>query len=283
MRLNIKYLLLFALFLSSIAGAEEPGSGAGATAPVEASSAVTASPAPATHNIIISTMPAGASVFVDGKYAGISPATIMDLADGNHQVEFKKDDYERYESRIWTDKDRTALEFTLVPLKSVLIVDGMPPFAEVEVGGSGKVKARLVMDIAPGKYDLTVSKFGFMPSSQEIEIGPNKKYEIPYRLERDEELVDSINTRRFLYKTGAWTGAALAVAGTAAAVYFYSEASAARSAYDSAVSQAVMDQHMSDVKSNNRMTMISISVAVIGAGGGIASLFMIPDVPAGGE
>ena len=75
------------------------------------------------ESLVIMTVPAGAAISVDGKNAGISPATIPNLVPGNHTVNLTKDGYIASVQQVTIMPGLTGqLAITLAPASPIAAV-----------------------------------------------------------------------------------------------------------------------------------------------------------------
>ncbi|MGB7789129.1 DUF5711 family protein [Methanoregula sp.] len=63
-------------------------------------SATTAITAPGTGAVIVSSIPAGAGIYVDNSYRGVSPLTVADLSPGNHAILLKEAGYSDWSTTV---------------------------------------------------------------------------------------------------------------------------------------------------------------------------------------
>ena len=131
-------------------------------APMVAAAAVPSAPAPAAAlvSLIVDSHPPGATLFVDGKPADHTPAT-LELAPGPHEVVVSKDRY------ATTTEHATAPGSLTVELKRpslTLEVQSRPPAAQVEVGGVPRGKTPVTLHL-PGyeSYQVQVMLAGAEP------------------------------------------------------------------------------------------------------------------------
>jgi hypothetical protein len=74
---------------------------------------------PATGSIAVSSVPGGASVFLDNAYVGISPLTIPSVQPGSHVVTITQTGYQNYEMTVTVQGGQTAqVSATLTPVTS---------------------------------------------------------------------------------------------------------------------------------------------------------------------
>jgi serine/threonine protein kinase len=91
-------------------------------------------------SVVVLSKPAGLSVWVDGKDSGrVTPATIAELAQGEHQILIKRNQTTLHRVRV-TLKDGAAepIEVDVAKLPTILDVISEPPGASVRINGEPK-------------------------------------------------------------------------------------------------------------------------------------------------
>lgn len=79
-------------------------------------------------NIAVSSYPAGAQIFVDSSYKGVTPLTIDNVTIGSHNVELKKDGYlNNFSSVTVGDGENVTLSVTLTTTVSTPIISNITP------------------------------------------------------------------------------------------------------------------------------------------------------------
>ncbi len=123
-------------------------------------------------SLVIGSVPDNASVVVNGQYRGKTPLTLDNLDPGTYTVNLSKFGYAL--TTATTDLqsgERQEVTATLPPTMGSLIVNTTPPGARVIVDGrdSGTSPAT-VTGLMPGNHNLTITKDGYTPSGQQVEI-----------------------------------------------------------------------------------------------------------------
>ena len=77
---------------------------------------------PETGTIIVTSVPEGAEVYLDNEYRGTTPVTIRSVPAGTHQVELRRDGYERWSVPVTVTGGGTST----VPANLVVIVTTLP-------------------------------------------------------------------------------------------------------------------------------------------------------------
>jgi hypothetical protein len=124
----------------------------------------------------VRTTPGGCDVSIDGNDAGTTDSggtlTFGPVSAGKHVVTIRKDRYreERRDVTFASGADR-SLEVTLTLLPAKLTVNANVPQAEIRIG-KGEVHSNRVeaMELAPGRYEVTVAKLGFKTYSGFVDL-----------------------------------------------------------------------------------------------------------------
>jgi hypothetical protein len=126
----------------------------------------------------VTSSPAGASVFVDGRLLGITPVVLTDVTAGVRRVQLRADGFE---SRSWSldlsAGDSRSLDADLTPVRrsAPLVVNTEPSSADVTlVGYAGSYRPGI--ELPDGRYTVRVSADGFGTREVPIEIaGQNQQ------------------------------------------------------------------------------------------------------------
>jgi hypothetical protein len=128
-------------------------------------------------------------VTIDGNPAGTTNAagllTVDPVAPGKRVVLVSKKQYqeERREVTFVAGTDR-ALEVTLSPLPARLTVNVNLPDAEIRVGDTPARTGRVDdLEIAPGRYTVSVTKLGYRPYTGTVNLGPGQSARIDAAIE----------------------------------------------------------------------------------------------------
>jgi hypothetical protein len=164
--------------------------------------------------LVISTNPTGASVQIKGPHKWMTTATspkTFSLPSGLYDVLVQKEGYRPYrESLEITEGKEIKRQITLSPLLSTLIVKTSPPQARITLYDAQNKKHSGVspwqVQIPSGSWRVAISKPGYIPISQQIEMAHNTKIERHYTLDL------LVPPKRKLARTLAWSSVGLAVA-----------------------------------------------------------------------
>jgi len=134
---------------------------------------------PATGELVISSVPAGAQVQVDGSMAGLTPISLTNLSAGQRLVVLSKPGY-AVESRsvVVQRGTRTALAVSLNQMAAVASVASDPAGAAIIIDGrdTGKVTpAKLV--VGQGNHSLVLRKPGYLETSASMALNSGETFQ----------------------------------------------------------------------------------------------------------
>ncbi|MEW6359459.1 MAG: PEGA domain-containing protein [Planctomycetota bacterium] len=125
-------------------------------------------------SLSIATDPPGATVFVDWKYAGLSPLEGISVEPGAHAVRIEKHNHSRWSQLVAVrENGPTTLNVKLDPARRGAVeVVSLPTNASVQLSGvdqHGKTPVTL-QDVPYGTYDLTITATGYKPWRKSVEV-----------------------------------------------------------------------------------------------------------------
>ncbi|MFN3699613.1 MAG: PEGA domain-containing protein, partial [Dictyoglomus sp.] len=127
--------------------------------------------------------PSEAQVYINDKYEGITPLSVM-LLPGNYRVTLKKEGYEDYNTNIVVQEGRDrSYTFNLKPAYGNLRIETNPSGASVYLDGSYKGITPLTLYSLPAKtYQLRIVFSGYQERVETIKVEPNKTNYLSYIL-----------------------------------------------------------------------------------------------------
>jgi len=132
---------------------------------------------------IVST-PAGAEVYVDGEYQGITPLNIT-VSPGAHSVQLTRPGYEDYSTTVTVEAGKTViLTVSLTPKPGTLVVDSTPSGASVYVDGSYQGTTPLTVKVQPGPHEVNVTLKGYEPYTKTVNVPPGGTVRMAAKLEK---------------------------------------------------------------------------------------------------
>lgn len=120
----------------------------------------------------VTTDPPGASVFIDGRFVGVTPTIVRDVTPGRHLIRVHKKGYTPQAQALNVARGRQAVHLPLARLATgTLLVTSEPTEAQVFLDGErvGTTPARLT-EVPVGTHDLHVHKAGYASCRQTIEV-----------------------------------------------------------------------------------------------------------------
>ncbi|HEY2115475.1 MAG TPA: serine/threonine-protein kinase, partial [Candidatus Angelobacter sp.] len=139
-----------------------------------AAAASVAPPAPAEGQLIVSSMPMGATVEIEGR-AGQqwkAPQTIPGLSAGNYKVTFNMPGYATETRSVQvTGGARTPVDARMSAVKAFVTITGTPSGAHVLINGkdTGKVTP-IEFLVEPGTQTIVVRKQGFLDATTDLKV-----------------------------------------------------------------------------------------------------------------
>jgi hypothetical protein len=136
--------------------------------------------------VYVSTDPAGANLFCDSVSQGTTPATIL-VTRGKHIINVRKAGYRENRTGITaTSGEKQAVEFTLEPIKGLILVHSQPSGAEVEIDGASIGKTPFFChEVLPGERRLQVSMPGYMSKTINLNIEDRTPVKVDVTLSSD--------------------------------------------------------------------------------------------------
>jgi len=140
---------------------------------------------PSHGDLEVTSEPAGASVFLDQKFQGVTPRRLARVPRGTHQLRLALAGHHDVTRAIPIDKRRAAVHFNLRPIPPVgtLVVRSEPAGAHVWLDGERflDTPAR-VESVSPGAHELKVERPGWLPHRETIQVSGDKEEVISVRL-----------------------------------------------------------------------------------------------------
>ena len=134
--------------------------------------------------VTVSSVPAGATIEVDGQKLGITPAKV-DMDSGIRRVQLTAPGLRPWTSSIviTAGKPETIGPVTLGLADAHVTVRSVPSGAQVTTGGSFRGITPVTVDLAPGvSHSITVARAGYAPWTRELFAEPDKTSTLDARL-----------------------------------------------------------------------------------------------------
>jgi formylglycine-generating enzyme required for sulfatase activity len=134
--------------------------------------------------VTVLTRPAGATVLVDGKSAGVTPAR-LELDAGTHRIELRQPGFKPWTNDIQVVANQSQ---TLGPVQlglpdGTLVVRTEPAGASVSVGGAFRGRGPVTLDVRPEvSLDVVASRDGYEPATAQVTVAPGARRELQLAL-----------------------------------------------------------------------------------------------------
>ena len=117
---------------------------------------VSATLTPEPGSISISSVPAGAKIYLDGAYKGTTPKTISDVSVGYHTIELNKDDYQSWSASVYVtsgDTETVSASMSAIPVAATPTI--IPTVSPTPISTPTPTSALVDSDGdgVPDKYD----------------------------------------------------------------------------------------------------------------------------------
>ncbi len=140
----------------------------------------------------VTTVPAGATVIVNGITHGTTPVTVRDIPNGRSKVTLKLDGYKdetRELSLNAGDQQRLDVALTAVPAK--LMLSSVPEGARFYLNGTIRGKGPLILDpIEPGSYTVRAELNGYEILSKVLSVKNGETVREEFRLASNQGTLD---------------------------------------------------------------------------------------------
>jgi len=144
---------------------------------------------PKAVSLAIGSTPDKATVFIDDKYAGLTPLVVKDLSPGHHFVKLTKRDHlpwTKLVELLWAEE---RLDAKLAPKpKGALLVASEPSQADVYIDGEYEGKTPLEKkNLDANPYSVRIEKAQFIPWEGEVEVRAGEQSKVDARLKNKVE------------------------------------------------------------------------------------------------
>ncbi len=139
-------------------------------------------------NADISSMPTGATIYLDGNYVGVSHQVINDIPTGIHAISLKKDGYYDWNSEIEIVKGKTIaitaeMETREIPYDGSINILSTPSNAEVYIDGELKGYTPLIIrELGPGNYHINLKLAGYQDWDVSVDVSADEQEKISANL-----------------------------------------------------------------------------------------------------
>lgn len=140
---------------------------------------------PSHGDLHISSVPAGASIFLDHEFVGVTPQALRRLARGIHLVRLSQAGYVAVVRTVAVEKRRSAEHFELVPLPATgtLVIHSEPSGAHTWLDGvNGPLTPGRIEAVLPGRHEVRVEKAGWDPLTESVEVAAGREAAVQVKL-----------------------------------------------------------------------------------------------------
>lgn len=153
----------------------------------------------AEHELSVTSDPARASVFLDGRFAGVTPAKLTGVSAGPHFVKLTRHGYGNWAQVIRTPVERGVLHAKLEAASAGAIrVDSEPANADAYVNGEFRGRTPTVVEGLPiGQASIRVEKREYLPwtGTADASVGKTAEVSAPLKSRVETFLLEEIERR----------------------------------------------------------------------------------------
>lgn len=151
-----------------------------------------------TGNVKISTSPSGATVNIDGKYAGLSPLNVNNILPGSHSISICMNNYRDISDTFYISAgSSTTYSETLVKKNGNIDIDSTPSGASVYLGSSYKGVTPLYLEgISTGTHNVKLVKDGYKDLQRTVTVKDASTASVSVSMEKlslAEKVVTQVN------------------------------------------------------------------------------------------
>ena len=160
--------------------------------------------------LYVTTTPADATLICDGVNMGQTPATVMDVAAGEHLLILRKSGYREVRKTVGTQpSERQSVDLKLEPQTGLLLILSTPSGADIDLDGVSAGKTPLYLHDAPfGQHRITASAPGHLPRVITVTVADQVPQKIEINLTSDSAriMVETAPTGAVIMLDGATIG-----------------------------------------------------------------------------
>ncbi|MDD4138502.1 MAG: PEGA domain-containing protein, partial [Methanoregula sp.] len=135
-------------------------------------------------SLAVSSVPADASVVVNGNYMGKTPLTMDNLVPGANNVTVSKFGFTPFTTTVdIRSGERAEITAALPAERGTLIVNTTPSGANISVDGKeAGITPVTLTNLLPGNHTVTLTKDGYVPADQQVAITAGTTYPLTIAL-----------------------------------------------------------------------------------------------------
>ena len=152
---------------------------------MEVEQAFSAELEPAWANIAISSVPVGATVYIDGEARGRTPV-LLEILQGEHLVELRMPRYRSWQQMLSVSAGvhQNLEPITLLPADGKLELSSQPGSANVTVDGEFIGQTPITLELEPdGEHRIAVFKPGYSRATRTISLEPEEEQSMLIKLQ----------------------------------------------------------------------------------------------------
>jgi len=133
----------------------------------------------------VTSSPPGAAVLIDSRLRGKTPIEIREVEPGRREIEVRRDGYPPYRETVTLAPGTTKsidARLTSEPETGSLRVVSDPSGAEVRVNGVRKGLSPLALELAAGRYEITIEFPGMPPKSRVTDLRARERREMHFQI-----------------------------------------------------------------------------------------------------
>jgi formylglycine-generating enzyme required for sulfatase activity len=134
--------------------------------------------------VTTTSMPAGATIFVDDQDVGTTPATV-DVVAGVHELRLKHPGFKTWHDRleVTAAQDQTLPQVQLEAADGLVTIVSKPAGAGVTANGSYRGETPLELALSPGtRYDIRITRAGFETARRQVQLRPSEEQSVQVEL-----------------------------------------------------------------------------------------------------
>lgn len=137
---------------------------------------VAALPAVTTGELVVDSIPGGASVQIDGRSVGVTPVAVSQVSAGQHLITISLADHAQASRTVEVSAgERANVAFQLSELPANVAIVSVPAGASILVNGKDTGKATPVtLQLPRGHYSVALKKQGFIDSAMAFDAAPGQ-------------------------------------------------------------------------------------------------------------
>ena len=126
----------------------------------------------------VESTPAGAMVFLDDAFAGVTPLAVPALKEGLHLLRVTRDGYETHVKAIEFRAGMPPIEVALRPVAiGTLVVDSAPVSGEVILNGRARGETPLKLELPVGTYAAKITASGYHLARRQLQVRAGQQTE----------------------------------------------------------------------------------------------------------